>query len=102
MPLQLDALRSDLEKIRLIVNGRLRPYEGKYLLSVDWVESTYGATSGREIQEKEKNLRRILAAHGLTEESLIYIRPRVARGKMWYTFFIGIKPEAVLEEAASD
>ena len=101
MPLQLEVLKRDLERIRLIVVGRLN-FEGKYLLSVDWVESTYGATSGREIQEKEKNLRRILAAHGLTEESLIYIRPRVARGKMWYTFFIGIKPEAVLEEAASD
>lgn len=102
MPLQLEVLKRDLEQIRLVVVGRLDFYEGKYLLGIDWVESTYGTTSREEIQKKERQLRRILATHGLTEESLIYIRPRVARGKCWYTFFMGIKPEAILGETASD
>ena len=102
MPLQLDALRSDLKKIRLIVNGRLQPYEGKYLLSVDWVGSTYGVTSEKMVREKEVELRQILARHGLREESFFYIRARIARGKWWYTFFIGIRPEAILGEGASD
>ncbi|MEK7150987.1 MAG: hypothetical protein AAB783_02200 [Patescibacteria group bacterium] len=92
-------LKQKVKGIGLDVWGEPDLYQGKYLLTVEWPESSCGmlkeATQPNAIQAKEIELRDILKKCGITADALSHLTPRVGRGKAWYTFYMGIHESAM-------
>lgn len=92
-------LKREVKKIGLDIWGEPDLYQGKYLLTVEWPDSSCGllkeATPSEAIRAKEAELRKALKRYGITENSLTHLRPHVGRGKTWYSFYTGIHENAM-------
>ena len=93
------SLREAVKEIGLDIWGEADLVHDKYLLTVEWPDSLGGLMGGntphKDVQSKERELRTILLGHGLPDDSLSHLEPRVGRGKIWYSFYTGIHVDAM-------
>ena len=90
-----DSFKQDVQKIGLKVSAGPYPYQDKYLITVDWPDSSWGVTAETTVREKEGELRKMLEKHGITANSLSHLKFNVGRGKWWWSFYMGIRTNAI-------